>query len=1751
MPNATAVFKAVAEFGSLNREVDKTYAKLAALKKEASDPASSKAFEANLSKMSTAQSKLRGETDKLTTAFGRAERAATSSADKHTTALKQEQDAASSKIGTLQRLAQHLQGIAQAEKDATNAAKDHTASLKSESNALSKSEAAHRSHADALRDTARSSEDSSRSNDKLNDSLRRTGSSSSQSKGFISSLSSELKNFNRTTNDSNLSVSGFGRTLLLMIAPAVPAFIGGLVGSIVALGGALIGIIGAAGPAAGALAALGPAALAVGGAVGTAMLAFKGIGAALKALTASQVQSANTSQASMSQAASAARGLANAEDALRAAQRARANAQIESDRQVEAADKALARAHNDVRLALADLNAEREQAVRDLIDMRNAEVDATLSVEAADIALIDAKEEQAKVNADATSTALDRRKAALRVAEAEQRLKEANISSSRATEDNNKAQAAGVNGASNVVAATQRVVDAKTAESEAVTGAAEARRQASERMISADESVVHAQRALEAAMEAVSQAVDKQSAAQTKLADLMSHLSPAGQAFVFFLKSLVPLLDKLSGAAQTSFLPGLQTAIQTLIPMIDSVAIPSIKAFGAVLSSLAIDGAKEIKSFERDFLSFGTGAGPKLVDSFGHILLNLLNVILNLSMAAIPLLEWLTKLTLAWSEHLKMTTQVKRDTGELASFFDKVKAVLTVLGNILKNVGGILHQVFAAAAPMGMRLLQSFEALTKKTNDYFHSTEGFNKLKKYFDDMEPSIRIILQLFGMLAKAILATGASKTTYELLVTIRDVLVPAFKRLSEAMREVSLSIGKQLIEILAKLADALTNLINAGGGGGLSAFVSVLNAVASVFRAITAVPFLAELGVWLLAIAGGLKAIKLVGSITGLSKVAGGLNALGGRAASYRAGDAAPVKESPTTFLGGARAAVAGETATPRTLTARAGSVAGSAVARAAGVGAGAAPSVQTAIPAASAPVYPPGTARSAPLPPSRTAAVAGAVGRGVRAVAPVAVGIAGSVGGGLAGGAIGQAVGGDMGGVIGGIAGSVAGAYAPDVIAAGLAKVKPLAEGVKSALAGVASTLSGAVASAAGSAAGGLGKAVGAAASVAGAVASAAGSYIKLGVEALAANAKQLIFSAGSLIVRGAVAAWAAVQWVLNAALTANPIGIVIVVLAALVAAFIYAWTHSEKFREIVMGVLGAVGDFFKMIWESVLKPVFDEFMLGVHQLGDAFNWALDLIKFVWNNIGAILYGVYSVTVKPIFDGFMAVIRSLVDAFNWALGAIKFVWDNLGAILYGVYGVTIKPIFDAFMGIVHAIADSFGWAIGVIQTAWNRLGDIAKIPVNFVINTVYNAGIVPLWNAIADTFGLGKLAPARPLAEGGVLPGYSPGVDSVPAVLSPGEGILVPEAVRGLGPDFVYKANEYFSGGRARPARGSGGANRFAEGGVVGSVASALGTMITDPVGSVKRLFSSVLGDAGRTPGSGKWTDVLKSAPVKIVDAIVEKAKEYARKAQEAAAAAANVGAGGLLQGGGPGVEKWRATGLAALTAENQALENIGRLLMQMNTESGGNPTIVNQWDSNWQAGHPSVGLMQVIAGTYARYKDPRLDKGPYSYGVSVDPLANITASIRYTQAAYGSLAAGWQGHGYSRGGPVGRVGGSGGGTGRGSDSVPAWLTPGEFVLNKRAVEAIGSNNLDLLNRFHAADLFSPVGVGSVPGAGLGAAVRAGIEAVVSGRSTTNNVHGDSNSKAITVNTNIFNPVAEPASDSAAARMRTLGLLGMFS
>jgi len=68
-----------------------------------------------------------------------------------------------------------------------------------------------------------------------------------------------------------------------------------------------------------------------------------------------------------------------------------------------------------------------------------------------------------------------------------------------------------------------------------------------------------------------------------------------------------------------------------------------------------------------------------------------------------------------------------------------------------------------------------------------------------------------------------------------------------------------------------------------------------------------------------------------------------------------------------------------------------------------------------------------------------------------------------------------------------------------------------------------------------------------------------------------------------------------QWLLNAAMEANPIGIVIAALAAVTAGVLYAWKHFQGFREVVLGLWEVFKQVFNNIaglFKAIFGPIGD-------------------------------------------------------------------------------------------------------------------------------------------------------------------------------------------------------------------------------------------------------------------------------------------------------------------------------------------------------------------------------------------------------------------------------------------------------------------------------------------------------------------------------------------------------------------------------
>lgn len=156
----------------------------------------------------------------------------------------------------------------------------------------------------------------------------------------------------------------------------------------------------------------------------------------------------------------------------------------------------------------------------------------------------------------------------------------------------------------------------------------------------------------------------------------------------------------------------------------------------------------------------------------------------------------------------------------------------------------------------------------------------------------------------------------------------------------------------------------------------------------------------------------------------------------------------------------------------------------------------------------------------------------------------------------------------------------------------------------------------------------------------------------GIGQAAATAKA---TAAMVLNKGAAAASTAAtyamavgQRVLNAAMKANPIGLVITALTLLVGGLVYAYNKSETFRNIVNGAFGAV----KKVGQGV------------------FGWFRDN----WGKISGIFMAPFNAVVKPIWKNR----DSILAAFKAIPGAIGGFFKKLGGIIAGPFQAAFSAI-----------------------------------------------------------------------------------------------------------------------------------------------------------------------------------------------------------------------------------------------------------------------------------------------------------------------------------------------------------------------------------------------------------------------------------------------------------------------------------------
>ena len=270
-----------------------------------------------------------------------------------------------------------------------------------------------------------------------------------------------------------------------------------------------------------------------------------------------------------------------------------------------------------------------------------------------------------------------------------------------------------------------------------------------------------------------------------------------------------------------------------------------------------------------------------------------------------------------------------------------------------------------------------------------------------------------------------------------------------------------------------------------------------------------------------------------------------------------------------------------------------------------------------------------------------------------------------------------------------------------------------------------------------------------------------------------------------------------QKAFNAAVSANPIALVVAGIAAVVAVLAVLYAKNEKFRDFVnnmvsqiwekvQGVVDAVQPYLQAAMEFIknaISDVVENAKPAVEAIGNAFESAWSLIQTIWSGVEPFFTGLFNVigvlvrTVVGVIGAQFQLAWTFVSAI-WSVATSFFatIWNTIAGIFAVVQAVlsgdfqgawdAIMGIFatwkDFFMGLWQDICDVFA---GVFDFFTSVGGDIVQ-GIKDGISAAWDGlkkFVSGLWNGLKKIFTIKK---SDIKVEGGADGSHAGGLDYVP-------------------------------------------------------------------------------------------------------------------------------------------------------------------------------------------------------------------------------------------------------------------------------------------------------------------------------------------------------------------------------------------------
>lgn len=234
-------------------------------------------------------------------------------------------------------------------------------------------------------------------------------------------------------------------------------------------------------------------------------------------------------------------------------------------------------------------------------------------------------------------------------------------------------------------------------------------------------------------------------------------------------------------------------------------------------------------------------------------------------------------------------------------------------------------------------------------------------------------------------------------------------------------------------------------------------------------------------------------------------------------------------------------------------------------------------------------------------------------------------------------------------------------------------------------------------------------------------------------------------------------WEGVQTTVNTLLAifdaeadANPIGLIVIAIAALVGGLIYAYNHFKAFRDIVHDVF----DFMKTAVTDVIDFVRGHWRLIISIIGGPIGLTVALLTKYWKDIsnGAVrLWHDLSGAFMDIVHAVETVWHTVVNVWNTIWGVTSEVWNAISAffkkwwplllVLFMPMIALVMSIWNHFHSVIIDTAKTVWNAVlTFLKTIWHLIQTEAKITWMIIYDTIVKpieliwAFLQKVWNAV---------------------------------------------------------------------------------------------------------------------------------------------------------------------------------------------------------------------------------------------------------------------------------------------------------------------------------------------------------------------------------------------------------------------------------